>query len=93
MVNLVGRPLTIATDLVEGNHVWEEALKRRARDPSFQINWLDVKPLTESAEDPALDDAFRVVDLRPLETRFRMEKAAELSGFIEQVTRPPPGRT
>jgi hypothetical protein len=66
---------------MEGLEVFRQAITKWKNDSGYPINFEDVKPLTSLEKDDELDKKFSVLDLRPFEKTFRVDKASKLDEF------------
>jgi hypothetical protein len=69
----------------EGLQTFAKALAERQRDPTFQMNIVDLEPLTKSEVSAELDSKFSVPDFRPYEKSFRIDKFSDLNQFARIV--------
>jgi hypothetical protein len=72
-------------DEAEGLKVFARALEEKKRNTNFQINWDDIKPLCKAGNDPELDAKFARPDFLPWDHLLRLDKVAQLKGFVDQV--------
>lgn len=66
----------------EGLEIFRRAIEENKRDPSFAVNWDDLKPLCVKQEDPQLDALFSAPDFRCYDHDLRVDKINELNEFI-----------
>jgi len=77
----------IKYDEKEGLEVFRAALEERRRNPAFQINLQDLKPLFTPGPNPELDEKFCVPGDNLPKPALRQDKLAELNQFMELVLR------
>lgn len=71
-------------DHSEGTRVLKEALERNKANQDFRLNWKDLEPLRTA--DPEFDPKFSTPAFRMMDKPLRIDKAANLEGFIAEAT-------
>jgi hypothetical protein len=69
----------------EGLRIFAMALEEKKHNPDFEINWADLEPLCKSERNQELDAQFAVPDFQEFEHELRLDKAATLEKFTNQV--------
>jgi hypothetical protein len=70
---------------IEGLQIFTKALLEKQNNPAFQLNIVDLEPLTKTEAGAELDAKFAVPDMRVYEKSFRIEKLSELNRFARLI--------